>query len=80
LAYCDHLINLVSIQVYKFILTLRNKLMFVSANIVLENTVERIYVGNQYGEQHRGLFLVRGENVVLLGEVVCKLRSIFSKF
>eukprot|EP00026_Physarum_polycephalum_P020176 Phypoly_transcript_22584.p1 GENE.Phypoly_transcript_22584~~Phypoly_transcript_22584.p1 ORF type:complete len:136 (+),score=23.95 Phypoly_transcript_22584:138-545(+) len=39
------------------------------ANIVLENTVERIYVGNQYGEQHRGLFLVRGENVVLLGEV-----------
>jgi len=42
-----------------------------SANIVLEGTVERIYVGNQYGEQSRGLFLVRGENVVLLGEVVC---------
>lgn len=41
-----------------------------AANIVLENTVERIYVGNQYGEQNRGLFLVRGENVVLLGEVV----------
>ena len=46
-------------------------IFFTAANIVLENTVERIYVGNQYGEQNRGLFLVRGENVVLLGEVVC---------
>eukprot|EP01111_Echinosteliopsis_oligospora_P004754 TRINITY_DN1782_c0_g1_i1.p1 TRINITY_DN1782_c0_g1~~TRINITY_DN1782_c0_g1_i1.p1 ORF type:complete len:134 (+),score=42.02 TRINITY_DN1782_c0_g1_i1:58-459(+) len=39
------------------------------ANVVLEHTVERIYVGNQYGELYRGLFIVRGENVVLLGEV-----------
>lgn len=44
------------------------------ANLVLEDTVERIYHGNAYAENWHGLFLIRGENVVLLGEVV---RSIF---
>ncbi|XP_057302393.1 U6 snRNA-associated Sm-like protein LSm1 [Hydractinia symbiolongicarpus] len=39
------------------------------ANLVLENTIERIHVGKQYGDIHRGVFVVRGENVVLLGEV-----------
>lgn len=38
---------------------------------MLENTIERIHVGKQYGDIHRGVFIVRGENVVLLGEVVC---------
>lgn len=41
-----------------------------SANLVLEAAVERIYHGLQYAELPRGLFLIRGENVVLLGEVV----------
>lgn len=40
------------------------------ANLVLHNTVERIYVGRKFGDIHRGIFLVRGENVVLLGEIV----------
>jgi hypothetical protein len=40
------------------------------ANLVLEDTVERIYHGNAYAENWHGLFLIRGENVVLLGEVV----------
>jgi small nuclear ribonucleoprotein (snRNP)-like protein len=40
------------------------------ANIVLEQTVERIFVGNKYGEKPLGIFLIRGENVVILGEVV----------
>lgn len=39
------------------------------ANLVLHLTVERIYIGNEYGEIDRGVFLIRGENVVLCGEV-----------
>jgi U6 snRNA-associated Sm-like protein LSm1 len=38
---------------------------------VLEDTVERIYHGNAFAENWHGLFLIRGENVVLLGEIVC---------
>ena len=44
----------------------------VPANLVLEDTVERIYHGNAYAENWHGLFLIRGENVVLLGEIVSK--------
>lgn len=40
------------------------------ANIVLQKTIERIYVGQEYGDIPRGIFIVRGENVVLLGEIV----------
>jgi U6 snRNA-associated Sm-like protein LSm1 len=36
---------------------------------MLADARERIIVGNQFGEVHLGLHLVRGENVVLLGEV-----------
>ncbi|CDH58516.1 u6 snrna-associated sm-like protein lsm1 [Lichtheimia corymbifera JMRC:FSU:9682] len=39
------------------------------ANLVLQDTIERIYVGNCYGDIPRGIFLIRGENVVLLGEI-----------
>lgn len=39
------------------------------ANLVLEDTVERIYHGNAVAERRTGLFLIRGENVVLLGEI-----------
>ncbi|XP_041755334.1 U6 snRNA-associated Sm-like protein LSm1 isoform X1 [Coregonus clupeaformis] len=42
------------------------------ANLVLQQTVERIHVGKRYGDIPRGIFIVRGENVVLLGEIcVC---------
>ena len=44
--------------------------MLVAANLVLEDTVERIYHQNVFAEIKRGLFLIRGENVVLLGEIV----------
>jgi len=40
------------------------------ANLVLEDTYERIYHGNQIAERWIGVFVVRGENVVLLGEIV----------
>ena len=41
-----------------------------TANLVLEDTVERIYHQDVYAERKNGLFLIRGENVVLLGEIV----------
>lgn len=41
------------------------------ANLVLHRTIERIHVGKEYGDIPRGIFIVRGENVVLLGEIVC---------
>lgn len=42
----------------------------IAANLVLHRTIERIHVGKKYGDIPRGVFIVRGENVVLLGEVV----------
>ncbi|KJA29199.1 hypothetical protein HYPSUDRAFT_498380 [Hypholoma sublateritium FD-334 SS-4] len=39
------------------------------ANLVLEDTVERIYHGSAFAESWHGLYLIRGENVVLLGEI-----------
>ncbi|KAF2214905.1 hypothetical protein CERZMDRAFT_57422 [Cercospora zeae-maydis SCOH1-5] len=38
-------------------------------NLVLQDTVERLFVQNFYADIDRGLFLVRGENVLLLGEI-----------
>ena len=43
--------------------------MVQTANLVLHNTIERIHVGNKYGDIPRGIFIIRGENVVLMGEV-----------
>ncbi|KAJ5972968.1 Ribonucleoprotein LSM domain eukaryotic/archaea-type [Penicillium vulpinum] len=40
------------------------------ANLVFQDTMERIYAGNLYADVSRGIFIVRGENVLLLGEVV----------
>jgi len=51
----------------KFVGVLRSFDQF--ANIVLENTVERIYLGNSFGERKIGVFLIRGENVMLLGNI-----------
>ncbi|EMR08925.1 hypothetical protein PNEG_02706 [Pneumocystis murina B123] len=39
------------------------------ANLVLQETIERIYVDQVYGDIPRGVFIVRGENVVLVGEI-----------
>lgn len=38
---------------------------------MLQDTIERQFVQNLYADVERGLFLVRGENVLLLGEIVC---------
>lgn len=39
------------------------------ANLIIEHTVERVIVGTSYHDKVLGLQIVRGENVVLLGEV-----------
>jgi U6 snRNA-associated Sm-like protein LSm1 len=39
------------------------------ANLVLHDTLERIHVDQCYGDIPRGIFLIRGENVVLAGEI-----------
>lgn len=41
-----------------------------TANLVLQSTVERLYVNDSYCDIQRGVFIVRGENVLLLGEIV----------
>ena len=34
------------------------------ANLVIHRCIERIHVGDKYGDIPRGIFIVRGENVV----------------
>ena len=41
----------------------------VVANLVLQDTVERIFAGKHYADIPRGIFLVRGENLVMLAEI-----------
>jgi U6 snRNA-associated Sm-like protein LSm1 len=45
--------------------------------LVLESTIERIYHTQKpiFTDAYVGLFLIRGENVVLLGEVVSLISS-----
>ncbi|KAF2171224.1 hypothetical protein M409DRAFT_18341 [Zasmidium cellare ATCC 36951] len=38
-------------------------------NLVLQDTIERLFCQNLYCDIERGMFLVRGENVLLLGEI-----------
>ncbi|CAM6034261.1 unnamed protein product [Sphagnum compactum] len=39
------------------------------ANVVLERAIERIIVGELYCDLPLGLYIIRGENVVLIGEL-----------
>ena len=47
-----------------------------SGNLLLQGTIERIHVGNEYGDIPRGIYLVRGENVALCGEIVSAYLSL----
>jgi U6 snRNA-associated Sm-like protein LSm1 len=40
------------------------------ANLVLQDTTERIFVQDLYADVKHGVYIVRGENVLLLGEIV----------
>mmetsp|Transcript_21759 Transcript_21759/g.35986 ORF Transcript_21759/g.35986 Transcript_21759/m.35986 type:complete len:171 (+) Transcript_21759:201-713(+) len=39
------------------------------ANLVLEDTYERVIIGNTFGDVPLGMYVIRGENVVILGEI-----------
>jgi len=41
-------------------------------SLVLENSSERKFAGGKYCDVEQGLFLVRGENITLIGEVDTK--------
>ncbi|XP_016541161.1 sm-like protein LSM1B isoform X2 [Capsicum annuum] len=41
---------------------------YLDTNIVLEGTLERIMVGNLFCDIPLGLYIIRGENVMLIGE------------
>ena len=36
----------------------------------MTDTYERYYVDLEYAEEYRGVYLIRGENVVMVGELV----------
>ena len=40
------------------------------ANVVLEHAYERVIVGRRFSDVPLGLYVIRGENVVLLGQMV----------
>ncbi|XP_029619367.1 U6 snRNA-associated Sm-like protein LSm1 isoform X2 [Salmo trutta] len=49
------------------------------ANLVFHQTVERIHVCKKFGDIPRGIFIVRGENVVLLGEIQVSIEEILEE-
>lgn len=67
-------IHLHTILNYHALLVLRAYFPCCTANLVLQDTIERIYVGDEYGDIERGIYLIRSENVVLLGEIVSVTR------
>jgi len=40
------------------------------ANVVLEEAIERIIVDKRFADVPLGLYVIRGENVVLIGQIV----------
>lgn len=48
------------------------------ANLVLQDTVERLLVDNEFCDLHRGIYLIRGENVALMGDVDPKMEEVIS--
>lgn len=66
------MINLVCLHFFFLKLLCPNFFIFhfSQANLVIQDTVERIYLNSHtYGEEYRGVFIIRGENVVFLGEL-----------
>ncbi|KAG7025903.1 Sm-like protein LSM1B, partial [Cucurbita argyrosperma subsp. argyrosperma] len=59
------------VSFYREVLTFawRTNCFYVSANAVLEGSCERVIVGDLYSDIPLGLYVIRGENVVLLGEL-----------
>ena len=67
------MINLVSFfckRYYKLCLYTFFFFLTFLGNLLLTDVYERYYVDLEYGEEYRGVYLIRGENVVLVGELV----------
>jgi len=47
-----------------------SRLIFWLANLVIDMTVERTHLGRYYADKPVGVMVIRGENVVLMGEIV----------
>jgi hypothetical protein len=45
-------------------------MFYFAANVVLQGACERVIVGELYCDVPLGLYVIRGENVVLIGELV----------
>ena len=54
----------------RFAIYLLELFVFDAANVVLEGACERVIVGDLYCDIPLGLYIIRGENVVLIGELV----------
>merc|ERR1712051_1119285 len=50
------------------------------ANLVLHRTIERIHVGSEYGDIPRGIFIVRGENVVSMFIINAQGRKLYTYY
>lgn len=48
-----------------------------AANAVLEGACERVIVGEIYCDIPLGLYVIRGENVVLIGELVYNFATLY---
>lgn len=64
MSYCSGRIHDVRSSLFTFFS------LCVLGNLLLQGTIERIYIGSEYGDIPRGIYLVRGENVALCGEIV----------
>ena len=50
----------------------------IGSQLVLQDTVERLLVDNEFCDLHRGIYLIRGENVALMGDVDPKMEEVIS--
>ncbi|OMJ25743.1 U6 snRNA-associated Sm-like protein LSm1 [Smittium culicis] len=39
------------------------------SSLILQDTIERVFIEGGYGNIDRGIFIIRGENIILLGEI-----------
>ncbi|KAK1263727.1 hypothetical protein QJS04_geneDACA013520 [Acorus gramineus] len=63
------LLKLYSLAIYLQTVLILGHLYLLTANAVLESACERVIVGDLYCDIPLGLYVIRGENVVLIGEL-----------
>ncbi len=68
-----HLTNLV--RIFLVVRDISHKFPFLAANVMLDAAYERIIVGDRFCDVPLGVFLIRGENVMLMGQMVICFHS-----